>query len=194
MRSAFGLLLILVFAWVPAWSSAIFYSDGGTFTASTPPSEISAPSETWSFSFEADSMPVVTESGMGGFDFDFSDFVYDLDGSPVSITPSFVRFFTASNGGGFEICFDGSSVATCSEAIATAFFADPALFSGSTSAPTLSTGTFTADTDVIVSSAAYDEGDATLTATATPEPSTLIPLAAGILALAGRRFLYPRRK
>jgi len=76
MKSAFGLVSILVFAWVPAWSSTIFYSDSGTFTASTPSTSFSGPSETWEFSFEADSNQTDLES------ITFSDFTYSLDGSP----------------------------------------------------------------------------------------------------------------
>jgi len=31
---------------------------------------------------------------MGGFDFTFSNFSYSLDGSPVAIAPTFIRFFS----------------------------------------------------------------------------------------------------
>jgi hypothetical protein len=108
------------------------------------------------------------EFGNGGFDFAFSDFSYLLNGSLVAITPTFVRFFTASNGGGFGICFNGTTVANCTEGLGNVTFG-PQLYTGPNSAPTLLPGTVV------------------------PEPSTLLTLAAGLLALDARRRLYWRR-
>lgn len=127
---------------------------------------------------------------MGGFDFAFSDFSYTLDGSPVAITPTFIRFFSATNGGGFEICFNGTTPSTCTDGLGTATFGWPQMYSGMTSAPTLSSGAFTQDFAAIVNSNVYVQADTTVQAT--PEPSTLLPLAAGLLALSVRR-LYWRR-
>ena len=63
----------------------------------------------------------------------FSDFSYTLGCLPVSISPSFVRF-SAFNGGGFEICFDGTTVGTCTDALATATFGWPQMYTGMSSA------------------------------------------------------------
>src|ERR1700733_15309546 len=145
MKSSVKLLFpILALCWVPGRATTISYSDSGTFSASTPSDAFgfSAPSETWAFSFEANSNPAVSDVGMGGFSFTFSDFSYLLDGSPVAITPTFIRFFSGTNGGGFAICFDGTTFATCSEGLATD---GPQMYTGTTSAPTLVPGTFVQD-------------------------------------------------
>jgi hypothetical protein len=189
------LLSVFVLCWAPAHADIISYSDSGTFTAATPSDAFgfSGPSETWAFGFQADRNPVVLESGMGGFNFAFSDFSYSLDGSPVAITPTFIRFFSATNGGGFAICFNGATVGTCTEALATATFGWPQMYRGTTAAPTLLTGAFTTDFAALVSSNAYAQPNTTVQATsAVPEPSTLLTIAAALLALGVRR-LYSRR-
>jgi hypothetical protein len=184
------LLAVFAFTALSAHASTILYTDGGTFSPGTESSEFSGPSETWAFHFEADSNPVPSDFGAGGFSFPFFDFGYSLDGSPVAITPTFTRFFSLHNGGGFLICFTGTTTATCTNGLESPFD-QPQLYTGMTSAPTLSTGTFAVDFGVVVTSGgitnAFDEGAPTLHATAVPEPSTWLTLATGLLALGGRR-------
>jgi hypothetical protein len=197
MKTVVKLLPVLALCWVPAHADTILYSDSGTFTASTPSDAFafSGPSETWAFSFQADTQPAALDFGMGGFNFPFSDFSYSLDGSPVSITPTFIHFFSAPNGGGFEICFNGTTVGSCTDGFATPIFpASPQMYSGATSMPTLTPGEFTDAFDVVVSSNVYAQPNTTVlaTATAVPEPSTLLTLATALLALGVRR-LYWRR-
>jgi|ERR1700733_3377440 len=188
MKSTVKLLLpLLALCWASAQADTISYTDSGTFSSSTPSSEFSGPSETWAFGFEADSNPAVSDTGMGGFDFAFSDFTYSLDGSTVAITPTFIRFFSAGNGGGFEICFNGTNVPTCTDGLGTGF-STLQLYTGSPSAPTLSLGTFDLDTfGVFVNSTEFDLPDTTLQASSTvPEPSTFLTLAAGLVAMGWR--------
>ena len=184
------LLPILAICWLPVRADTISYSDSGTFSASTPSDALafSGPSETWAFHFDEDSHPTVLEHGNGGFDFAFSDFSYSLNGSPVAITPTFIRFFSPGNGGGFEICFNGTTVQNCTDGFVTPFFLAP-MYTGTTAAPTLLTGAFTFDVGVNVNGAGFDEG--TTTVEATPEPSTWLMLSASVVALVGRR-LYLR--
>lgn len=100
--------LIVALCCVSAQAGTILYTDSGTFSGSTPSTVFSRPSETWAFSFQANTDPTpLTDVGMGGFSFTFSDFSYSLDGSPVAITPTLIRFFSATNSGGFGICFSG---------------------------------------------------------------------------------------
>src|SRR5271156_788244 len=136
------LLPVFALCWVPARAETILYTDSGTFPSSVPTSDFTAPGETCSFEFEANSNPTpstLSDVGMGGFDFPFSDFSYSLDGSPVAITPTFIRFFSEPNGGGFEICFDGTTAGTCADELGTGF-STIQMYTGMTSAPTLSTG------------------------------------------------------
>jgi hypothetical protein len=181
------LLPVLTLCWASAYADTIItYSDSGTFSASTPSDSFgfSGPSETWAFSFQADINPVVSDTGMGGFSFAFSDFSYLLDGSPVAITPTFIRFFSATNFGGFAICFDGMTFGTCSEGLATD---GPQMYTGTPSAPTLTPGTYLQDgLGVISDSITYGEPNTTLVGSV-PEPTTLLTLAAGLLVLGGRR-------
>jgi hypothetical protein len=186
------LLPVVAFCSVLAHADTISYGDSGTFSALIPNSTFSAPSDTWAFAFQADSDPTVSDVGMGGFDFAFSNFSYTLDGSPVAITPTFVRFFSAANGGGFEICFSGTTVPTCSEGLGTGFF-NTQMYTGPTSAPTLLPGSFDLDEfGAVVDSVGFDLPNTTVLASAVPEPSTLLPLVAGLVAL-GLRRLYWRR-
>lgn len=174
--------------WVPAHASIISYSDSGTFSASTPSTEFSGPSTAWTFSFQADSNPTVLEFGNGGFDFAFSNFSYSLNGSPVAIAPTSIRFFTAANGGGFFICFGAQPCGNgvFPNGLGTGFA--PQLYSGPNSAPTLLPGPFTSlPFYVVVNSTAYSQTNTTLQAVATPEPSSFLPLVVGLLALFGRR-------
>ena len=177
-------------------ASTIIISASGTFTNLTASSPFSGPDETWSFSFDVDSQPAVSNVNPGNyFDVAFSDFSYFLDGSPVAITPVDIRFFNTSQLGGFNICFT----------VACSFFNSPTdgfeiqtpqMFKGSESAPTMSTGTFTSPyMDLYVDSNDYFEvyggrpvQTVTAAVVATPEPSTILILGAGfLLALAGRR-------
>jgi PEP-CTERM motif len=113
-----------------------------------------------------------------------------LDGSPVAITPTFIRFFSGTNGGGFAICFDGTTFPTCTEGLATD---GPQMYTGTTSAPTLTAGAFAQfGLGAIVEGTTYPEDNpTTLVGTPVPEPSTaLLMLTAGILALGGRRLYW----
>jgi PEP-CTERM motif len=185
-----GVLCVLAVCWLPAHAGLIAYSEGGTFAASTPSSLYSAPGETWAFSFLANSNPVVISYGNGGFDFAFSHFSYWLNGSPVAITPSAIRFFTAANGGGYFICLGplpcGNGVFP--NGLGTGGFT-PQLYSGPNSAPTLLTGTFNFayGVGVVVNSVGADAGSYSMVASPVPEPSTFISLSAGLLALGGSR-------
>jgi len=106
------------------------------------------------------------------------------------LTPEFIRFYSGMNGGGFTICFIGTPPATCQDGLGTY---GAALYSGMTSSPTLSTGAFTSDEfGVIVGGTFYEQPNTTIDATAVPEPSILLPLAAAILLLAALRGLALR--
>jgi hypothetical protein len=190
MKSMMKLLLpvLALCCWAPARADTISYTASGTFSASIPSSTFTGPSETWAFAFQADTHPTILEFGNGGFNFAISSFSYSLNGSPVAITPTFIRFFRGGNGGGFAICFNGTNAQNCTDALGFTF--GPQMYTGMTSAPTLLPGPFTSDLGVVVNSAGFDLGNTTVQTTVTPEPSTLLALAAGLLALGVRCRLY----
>jgi len=181
MKTVF-ILLVVAFCSLPAHADTISYSDSGTFSTSTASSAFTGPGETWAFSFQADSNPTVLEFGNGGFNFSFSNFSYSLNGSTVAITPSFIRFFSPGNGGGFEICFAGTTVQNCTDGLGSTGFGPP-MYTGTTSSPTLAPGTYGPyGLGFLVNSVAYSQADTSVAANSVPEPSTLLMLAMGFLA------------
>ena len=177
-------LLVLV---LPAHAGTILYSDNGTFSAATPTTTFSGPNRTWSFSFQVDSSPVVSVNPGFGFSPVFSNFSYSLDGSPVAVTPTSLSFFNAASGGGFSFCLINTP-APCT-ALSLNDSGGPQMYTGLDSAPTMLTGGFAVHTTFAVGRTLYTQPDTTVQAAALPEPSTLLMLAAGLLALRGRRLI-----
>jgi hypothetical protein len=142
-----------------------------------------------------DSTPAVSNvSPDNYFDVAFSDFTYSLDGSPVAITPIDIRFFSASQFGMFEICFTTACSFFDNPANGFVFIGDQ-MYTGSESAPSMLTGTFTseyayafADTTQI-----FLKPTQTIQAVSTPEPSALQISVAGFLLMAAGRFRRRRK-
>ena len=185
MRLLIGLLFALSVS-----ASPILLNGSGTFSGTTPSSAFSAPNQTWSFNFLVDSSPSVSNVNPGsGFDVSFSNFTYFLNGSPVVILPANVRFFNTAFSGMFNVCFAPPCSGTSSPTNGFEFIG-PQMFTGSESTPLMSTGSFTSTSfSVFVNSAAALQSSTTIQAVGSgvPEPSTLLTLGAGLLALAGRR-------
>lgn len=170
-RSAYWFLAVSAIGCLSASASTLSYSASGMFSGSNPTSAFSAPNQKWAFTFQADRSPTVLQYGNGGFSIAFSNFTYSLNGSHVTIAPSFIRFFTTANGGGLMICFNGTSVATCTDAIGALIGGAPQMFTGTTSAPTLSVGAFPTDMGIAVNSVPYDVGNSTVNAVAGATPT-----------------------
>jgi hypothetical protein len=188
------LLPVLAFCWVPAHASTIFYSDSGTFSGSTPSSVFSAANEAWTIAFQVDNNPIVSKvSGAmsGNFDVAFSNFSYSLNGSPVVIMPTDIRFFGIGAQGGFEVCFSTFIIGTgCDNGLGAT---GAQLYTGPGTAPTMLTGTFpSTEFDVFVGSPSTPFIQATSVLQAVPEPSTLLMLAPGLFALGIRRLYWHR--
>ena len=174
-------LLAILFA-ASAAGGTISIGGSGTFSASTPSSAFSGPNQPWNFSFLVNSNPVVSNVTLGsGFDAAFSNFSYLLNGSPLAITPTFVRFTSSTNQGMFEICF----IPACDPASGGGFsFVGPQMYSGSESAPTILTGGFTSTTFVVFfGRALFPQTNVTVQAANVPEPMTLSLMGAGLLGL-----------
>jgi len=188
----FERMLVFALLALPAHAGTITYSDSGTFSASTPTTTFSGPSKTWAFSFQVDSSPVVSNFNLGmGFGPAFSNFSYTLDGSPVAVTPISLSFWNAAVGGGFTFCFIATPSPCTALSLENFVPPGPQMYTGLESAPTMLTGGFTLNTTFAVGRTLYTQPDTTVQAAAVPEPSTLLTLAAGLLAVGVRRLTWP---
>jgi hypothetical protein len=172
-------MLIFALLVLPAHAGTISYTDSGTFSPSTPTTTYSGPGKMWAFSFQVDSTPAVSDFQSGIiFSPVFSNFSYTLDGSPIVVTPTSLSFVNAAFGGGFSFCFIATPF-PCTELS----LPGTQMYTGPESAPTMLTGGFTLNTTFAVGTLLYTQPDTTVQATALPEPSTLLTLAAGLLAV-----------
>jgi hypothetical protein len=88
--TSLSLLPVIALFCISARADVITYTDSGTFSATTTSDALgfSGPDDTWSFSFQADENPNpagLSNVGMGGFSFPFTDFAYTLNGAPIAI-------------------------------------------------------------------------------------------------------------
>jgi hypothetical protein len=170
----------------PLFADLLVVTESGTFVDSnTPITSVSAPFETWSYSFTIDRNPSVSNvSPNVGFDAAFSNFTYSLNGLSVSVTPADIRFFTTSAGGLLDIDFVANPHPDTVPV--TGFqIGDPAVFSGPTDAPTFAPNVyqpasitfFSTDSTgaVTVSDAKGNEPDL-IRIQSVPEPSPILVL------------------
>lgn len=157
-------------------ASTLYVSASGTFSLADPPDNFVTPGETFSLSFVVNSNPVTNSSNSTTLSLDVpvSNFSYDLNQHPVNIPqPGEITFYTSANGGGFAVQF----------ATAEFIFGNSQIFSGTTVAPVVSAGTFASQTYTFLDSNNLDSGAATITAAATPEPSSVFLLLGGGVGL-----------
>ena len=177
---------------VAAMANTVHYSASGSFDSSVPAtfvggSAFTLPTATWAFGFDVDVNPLVFP-GPGGFDTEFSNWSYLLNGVDTGLIPTDIIFFCACSDGMFNIAFDFNDLIG---------FTGPEMFTGFVDSPTMSFGTFTDDN----TGGLFEDGffvddpdnpgnvlnvqsNAGVVVLATPEPSTWGMLIAGGLALA----------
>lgn len=179
-------LLFIAFAAASLSASTLTVSESGTFSGGVETSAFSAPDETWSFSFDVDSNPSVSNVSVGNwFDVAFTDFSYTLNGAPVTGlgTPEITVFSAPPmvTGGLFQICFQG--LGTCSAAFGPEYglsLFGPQIYSGSESSPTILAGSYSPTVlDVVVDGLSSNGLPGAGPVTITPEPSSVTLLACG---------------
>jgi hypothetical protein len=103
-----------------------------------------------------------------------------LNGAPVNVTPTEIRFNTLANGGPFDVTFGTGLNAAEFD------FQGAQLFSGTTTAPTFSANSFPVSSWTFSDPSNFDRETPTslsVQATATPEPSSVLLSACGGIAL-----------
>lgn len=193
--SSFALISILALA-APAFAGTITYSVVGTYSAGMSTNTLdghpfTAPSAPWTLTFTVDQNPAPLSVGAFSFTVPFSGLTYTLNGSDTGLSSSVssIAFYPLANFGMFDVNFTG---------VNNYFgFTGPQMFTGTLAAPTMLTGSFLdnnsggSSTDGVFLNGTNLESlngaVATGTLNAVPEPSTVVMLLGGALALAALR-------
>jgi hypothetical protein len=157
-------------------ASALYVTGGGTFSTTDTADAFVTPGDAFSLQFVVPSSPTITASNSTTVSFDVPvvDFNYTLNGTPVSLPePTEVTFYTAADGGGFEVAFPDAEFV----------FGGSQIFSGTTAAPTFSAAAFSSQTFLFLDTDNADSNSATVTVTPTPEPSSILLLICGGIGL-----------
>ena len=159
-------------------------SSSGTFGGSASTTPMTAPNQTWSFSFLIDSNPLPNSTELESTRLPISGFEYRLNGSLVPANPSGASFYPALFGGGFDIETPEVIVAL-----------GPQMFSGTLASPTILPGVYTLGLDQ--NSVPSRIGDASILGAqvtigaAVPEPASV---GLSLLGLVGLGLLLRRAR
>ena len=196
---ALSILLVLTagFASLAVADSSGVYTVSGTYSAGTMVSDLSAPGQNFSFSFNLPVGPTsLMQDYVAGDDFYLNpiNVNYTYDGSTTTLNGALLSFYNNNAGsqfGGFFVDYC-STDATCMTGLDYQWtFGGPQQYTGPESDPTLLPTNFSyngqpfdilSDTNQICASTL--SGSVTGNVVATPEPSALVLLIAGLSALA----------
>lgn len=158
-------------------ASQLYITATGTFGATDTADAFVTPGDLFSLQFVVPGSPTITASNSTtvSFDVPVSDFSYALNGAPVAVPqPTEITFYTAADGGGFEVAFGPSTEF---------LFSSAQIFSGTTAAPTFSASTFSNPTFLFLDNNNVDTNPAAVTLASTPEPSSILLLLCGGIGL-----------
>jgi hypothetical protein len=180
----------LIAACGTAGAGTLTISTSGQFSGSDTPGTLVVPNALFNLSFDLDTptTPLTGTVTSLGFDVAVTNFVYDLAGAPVLVSPDEIRFNTLANGGGFDITFGSGLTAQEFD------FQGDQLFTGTTAAPVFGVGSFPVSSWMYSDPVNFDMGTAVpepisvaTAAGAVPEPSTYVLISAGLLTLGAIR-------
>jgi hypothetical protein len=177
-------------------ASPLLVTAAGTYAGLTPVSFFTSPNATWSLSFLTDSNPTLSSASFDvSFAPVFSDFTYSLNGSPVAITPTEIRFWAGPANTPFilslGICWNAPCPAGTTEGMA---FDTSQLYTGSELSPTIVPGVYPTSEFFIDHGPSYGEPNTSVTIASVPEPSALLLGAIGLVAFAGIAYDRHRRR
>ena len=165
-------------------ASTLYVTGSGTFSPTDTADTFVTPGDVFSLQFVVQSDPTITSGNFTALSFDVPvlGFSYALNGSTISVpAPTEIAFYTAADGGGFEVDFAPSTEF---------LFSSSQIFSGTTAAPTFSPGTFGSQSFLFLDNNNVDSNSATVTVAPTPEPSSLLLLLCGCIGC----FVFALRK
>jgi hypothetical protein len=158
-------------------AGSLFVTGSGIFSATDTTDAYVIPADTFSLQFLVPTSPITNGSNSTTLSFDvpIAGFTYELNGivDPVS-PPTEITFYTAADGGGFEVDFGASTEF---------LFSGSQIFSGTTAAPTFSSGTFDDQSFLFLDNNNVDSNSATVVVGPTPEPSSILLLLCGGIGL-----------
>ena len=178
------LLTSLLGTFGTAQASTLAVSVSGQFSAlPSTPTQLWAPKGSFSLSFNVNSTPLVNNVTSVGFDPQFSNFAYQLNGARVAATPSAMTFSTLGNGGLFTLFFGLEGAITTPEFV----FYGPQAFSGATADPTFSAASLAVSEWTYSDPTTYDDNASPASVVGlapVPEPSTALLFGTPFVTLA----------
>jgi hypothetical protein len=177
------LLFLAMFAAASGVASAgqVTVSASGQFGSSdVADSPLVAPNGLFSLSFVTTNNPAPLAGSVSslGFDIPVDDFLYMLNGTPESVTPSEITFNTLANGGLFNVTIGSGLTAEEFD------FEGAQAFSGTTAAPVFATGPYAVSNWTYSDPVNFDvetPASSAVSINPSPEPSTLLLISGGLL-------------